>query len=113
MLGVILFQRRFELGLQPVCSPELSAERAQRELSRERQMIIDEMYRHARVRNYQDFMKALAARLASVNDDRGSEALILADRVLTFSDPVACSIAARRLCAWLVRYGELAEGVEI
>jgi hypothetical protein len=85
VLGSVIFNKRLQLGLDTAFSPEQSEAKDSADIADEQDKIIDEIYRHWRVKSFQNAWAALERHVNSAKNS-ADELLWIHRRVLDWSD---------------------------
>jgi hypothetical protein len=100
--GGAVFERRLEIGHEPIASPERDAARADHEHSRRLGAMLDEVYVQARLRKHEIAMGKVQAWLAQADDARiANDARTIITRAATWNDAEFRALVAKALIAEL------------
>jgi len=106
-IGGALFERRLELGHEPINSPEWRARRDDREHQRALGVMLDELYTQTRLKRRESALKVLQRWLDEANEGRLlPDAHMILDRVAAWRDPIALAGFGRLLTSELMRCGD-------
>ena len=111
-IGGALFERRLEVGHEPLDSPERRAERGNREHEHALNAMLDELYTQMRLKRRDSALKLLQRWLDDADAARLlPDAHTIVDRAAAWQDPIALQLVAKLLVAELLRCGD-ADGAQ-
>jgi hypothetical protein len=106
-LGGALFERRLEIGHEPVSSPERQREKYDREHARELSAMLDELYAQMRVKRHEDALEPLLRWFPAASEDyRVADVHTIVDRVAGWRNAAILSLVTQTLVVELTRLGE-------
>ena len=104
LIGAALYVRRAQLGFEPTMSPEWMAEKEQREDQRQRELLLDELYKVVRVRSSQRAIDPLQRWLADrTTAQLGDDAPAIVARALQWDNKYGCRAVALCVIAELLQ----------
>lgn len=112
VLGSVIFSKRLQLGLETAFSPEQAAAKVDEEVADEQDKLIDEIYRHWRIKSFQNAWSALERHVASAKDP-ASELLWIHKRVADWSDPGFSERVARLLLPKLLEQRRYTDAINV
>jgi hypothetical protein len=112
VLATAIYERRLTLGLETWYSPEQSEMRAKVAREIERDLLIDELYRHWRVKSYSNAWQALQAHISTVSNPM-QEYLWIHERVGGWPEPQLAERVARALLPLLLGARQDALALEV
>lgn len=106
-LGGALFERRLDIGHEPISSPERQREKEDREHARQISAMLDEVYVQIRIKRYDLALELLKQWLANASDEYiAAEVHTILDRVSAWRDAGVLSRVTQTLVAELIAQGK-------
>jgi hypothetical protein len=112
VLGSVIFNKRLQLGLDTAFSPEQSAAKDDAELAADQDKLIDEIYRHWRVKSFQNAWTALELHVGAAKNS-ADELLWIHKRVLDWSDASFSERVARILLPKLLEQRRYSDAIDV
>jgi len=112
VLGSVLFSKRLQLGLDTAFSPEQAAAKEDEELADQQEKLIDEIYRHWRVKSFQNAWGALDRHVNAAKNP-ADELLWIHKRVADWSDASFSERVARMLLPKLLEQRRYTDAINV
>jgi hypothetical protein len=112
VLGSVIFSKRLQLGLDTTFSPEQATAKEDDELADEQEQLIDEIYRHWRVKSFQNAWTALDHHVNAAKNP-ADELLWIHKRVVDWSDASFSERVARLLLPKLLEQRRYTDAINV
>jgi hypothetical protein len=112
VLGSVIFSKRLQLGLETAFSPEQAAAEQDEEVADEHERLIDEIYRHWRVKSFQNAWTTLERHIDSAKNPL-DELLWIFKRVAEWSDASFSERVARMLLPKLLEQRRYTDAINV